>query len=55
MRVRERESAHTWERERIHPKVLWLLLLYGFFLHVGLPYSNWAQPGVLFVLPEVFL
>ena len=54
MRVRERERAHTWERERVHPKVLWLLLLYGFFLHLGLPYSNWAQPGVLFVLPEVF-
>ena len=25
-----------------------------FFLHLGLPYANWASPGVLFVLPEVF-
>ena len=25
-----------------------------FFLHLGLPYANWAYPGVLFVLPEVF-
>ena len=25
-----------------------------FFFHLGLPYANWAQPGVLFVLPEVF-
>ena len=24
-----------------------------FFLPLGLPYVNWAQPGVLFVLPEV--
>ena len=24
------------------------------FLHLGLPYANWAKPGVLFVLPEVF-
>ena len=27
----------------------WLLLLYVFF-PVGLPYANWAQPGVLFYL-----
>ena len=25
-----------------------------FFLHLSLPYANWAYPGVLFVLPEVF-
>ena len=25
-----------------------------FFLHLGLPYANWASPGVLFLLPEVF-
>ena len=25
-----------------------------FFLHLVLPNANWAQPGVLFVLPEVF-
>ena len=24
-----------------------------FFLPLGLPYVNWASPGVLFVLPEV--
>ena len=54
MRVRERERALTHGRDRVHPKALWLLLLYGFALHLGLPYSNWAQPGVLFVLPEVF-
>ena len=39
------------EEER--EKALWLLLLYVFFLHLGLPYANWAQPGELFVLPEV--
>ena len=40
-REREREkSAHT--RERVREKALWLLLLYVFFLHLGLPYANWA-------------
>ena len=39
------------EEER--EKALWLLLVYVFFLHLGLPYANWAQPGELFVLPEV--
>ena len=50
-RERERESAGAgWMRGE---KVLWLLLL-CFFLHLGLPYANWASPGVLLVLPEVF-
>ena len=51
-RERERERMHAGERVR--EKMLWLLLLYVFFLHLGLPYANWAKPGVLFVLPEVF-
>ena len=46
---RERQRTHAGEKERES----WLLLLYVFF-HLGLPYANWAQPGVLFVLPEVF-
>ena len=64
----ERESERERERERekkerthmgetVREKELWLLLLYVFFLHLGLPYANWAQPRVLFVLfvlPEVF-
>ena len=50
-REREKERTHTGEKQR--EKVLWLLLL-CFFLHLGLPYANWAYPGVLFVLPEVF-
>ena len=53
-RQRERERVHILGRERERErKALWLLLLYV-FLHLGLPYANWAQPGVLFVLPEVF-
>ena len=47
----ERKSACTQERER--EKALWLLLLYV-SLHLGLPYANWAEPGVLFVFSEVF-
>ena len=53
---RERESTRMHTGERVCEKALWLLLL-CFFLHLGLPYANWAQPGVLFVLfvlPEVF-
>ena len=53
-REKERERKSTCTRERVLEKALWLLLLYVFFLHLGLPYANWAQPGVLFVLPEVF-
>ena len=54
-RERERErKERTHAGERVHERVLWLLLLYVFFLHLGLPFANWAQPGVLFVLPEVF-
>ena len=37
---REKECMHTGEKER--EKALWLLLLYGFLLHLGLPYANWA-------------
>ena len=36
-RVGERERGRERERER----ALWLLLLYV-FLHLGLPYANWA-------------
>ena len=50
---RERKER-THAGERVPERALWLLLLYVFFLHLGLPYANWAQPGVLFVLPEVF-
>ena len=52
---RERESTHMQgvgvgrgrgrgrgrEREREREKACWLLLL-CFFLHLGLPYANWA-------------
>ena len=43
---RERERAKAGETER---ESAWLLLLYV-FLPLGLPYANWAQPGVLFYL-----
>ena len=61
-RVRERERAHACgqgkrekekERERARASALAPPFI-CFFLHLGLPYANWAQPGVLFVLPEVF-
>ena len=39
-RKREKEHKHMGEKER--EKALWLLLLYVFFLHLGLPYANWA-------------
>ena len=39
-RARERESARTHKGERVQEKALWLLLC--FFLHLGLPYANWA-------------
>ena len=41
-RERERKSTHMRERKRALEKALWLLLLYVFFLHLGLPYANWA-------------
>ena len=46
MRERERErererKEHTHVGEKVCEKVLWLLLL-CFFLHLGLPYANWA-------------
>ena len=40
-RKRKRESAHAPGGERVREKALWLLLL-CFFLHLGLPYANWA-------------
>ena len=48
----ERERAHADRRERERERV-WLLLLYV-SLPPGLPCANWAQSGVLSVLPEVF-
>ena len=48
-RERERACARTHGRESaLAPPFI------CFFLHLGLPYANWALPGVLFVLPEVF-
>jgi len=41
-RERERERAHARGGERVRETALWLLLLYVFFLHLGLPYANWA-------------
>ena len=49
-RERGKEKECTHSGERVCEKALWLLLLYVFFLHLGLPYANWAKPGVLFVL-----
>ena len=40
-RERERARAHARGRERVREKALGLLLL-CFFLHLGLPYANWA-------------
>ena len=48
---REKERTQTGEKER--ESELWLLLLYV-SLPPGPPCANWAQPGVLSVLPEVF-
>ena len=45
-REMERKSVHTQEKEW---ESTWCLLLYVFF-PLGLPYTNWAQPGVLFYL-----
>ena len=55
-RERERERAHARRRESPRESAL-APPVRCFFLHLGLPYANWAQPGVLFVLfvlPEVF-
>ena len=41
-REREREREHVHAGERVREKALWLLLLYVFYLHLGLPYANWA-------------
>ena len=48
---REKEHPNVGEREResaLAPPFI------CFFLPLSLPCANWAQPGVLFVLPEVF-
>ena len=52
-RERERASTHAHRRESPRESALAPPFI-CFFLHLGLPYANWAQPGVLFVLPEVF-
>ena len=41
-RTRETARACAHAGERVREKALWLLLLYVFFLHLGLPYANWA-------------
>ena len=48
---REKEKS-TRERESVRKR--FGSSSYMFFLHLGLPYANWAQPELLFVLPEVF-
>ena len=37
---RERESGCTWERESVRKR--FGSSFYVFFLHLGLPYANWA-------------
>ena len=56
-RDRERNSARTSERarEREFVRKCFGSSFYMLFLHLALPYVNWAYPGVLFVLPEVFI
>ena len=41
-RGREKEHTEVGEREKERERAFWLLLLYVFFLHLGLPYANWA-------------
>ena len=55
MRVSERERESACTRERESMRKCFGSPFYMFFLHLGLPYVNWAYPGVLFVLPEVFI
>ena len=50
---RERQRAHARGRESLRESILAPPFI-CFFLHLGLPYANWALPRVLFVLPEVF-
>ena len=40
-REKERASERACTQERVREKALWLLVL-CFFLHLGLPYANWA-------------
>ena len=51
-RERERARARTLGRKR--ERARFGSSFYMFFLHLGLRYADWAQPGVLFVPPEVF-
>ena len=53
-RDRERENTQAGERERVHEKELWLLLL-CFFPPPGPALCKLDLAGVLFVLPEVFI
>ena len=53
-RERKRKIMRACTRERESVRKRFGSSFYIFFLHLGLPYANWAQPGVLFVLPEVF-
>ena len=50
--IEKEKSARTRERESVRKR--FGSSFYMFFLHLGLPYANWAQPELLFVLPEVF-
>ena len=58
---REGDGVREGEREKEHPTVgekeresALAPPFICFFLPLSLPCANWAQPGVLFVLPEVF-
>ena len=43
VKEREREREERMHAgERVRERALWLLLLYVFSLHLGLPYANWA-------------
>ena len=60
-RVGEGEKERERERERAQARGIGTeresalaLPFICFCLHLGLPCANWAQAGVLFVLPEVF-
>ena len=42
VREGERKKERTHAGEKKGEKALWLLLLCFFFLHLDLPYANWA-------------
>ena len=48
---REKEHPNVGEKERESARAPPFIC---FFLPLSLPCANWAQPGVLSVLPEVF-